>query len=106
MDSRKPEEYNGAKSKASRKGHIPSAENYHISHLFNKENGYLVFKTKDEIKTFYKDLYHSKKLVTYCNTGKTSAVTFFSLLMLKRDIAVYDGAWIDWANDSELPIAK
>jgi thiosulfate/3-mercaptopyruvate sulfurtransferase len=45
-------------------------------------------------------------VITYCNRGKQSALTYFVLRKLGYKVSVYDGAWLEWGNDDQLPISQ
>ena len=43
-------------------------------------------------------------MVTTCNSGMTAAVLLFGLeLTGKEDVELYDGSWMEWGSDPELP---
>jgi thiosulfate/3-mercaptopyruvate sulfurtransferase len=48
--------------------------------------------------------FKDQHVITYCNRGKQSALTYFTLRHLGYDVSVYDGAWLEWANDQNMPI--
>jgi 3-mercaptopyruvate sulfurtransferase SseA len=46
------------------------------------------------------DIRPDKKVVFYCGTGwRASEAWFYAYLMGWKDIAVYDGGWMDWSKD-------
>ncbi len=105
VDSRANEEYLGKKSKASRKGRIPTAANvpWDMNYTENKE-GIVKLKPRDELEKMYQHIDRDRKVITYCNKGKQSALSHFVLRDLGYDVAAYDGSWFEWGNDYSLPI--
>ncbi len=104
IDARDAPEYRGEKSLAQRFGHIPSAVNIPAMNHFDTRNGIRYLKSTDELAAVFKSVDHSQKVVTYCNTGVLSATTYFVLRQLGYDVANYDGSWVEWGNDTSLPI--
>ncbi|MEL6272933.1 MAG: rhodanese-like domain-containing protein, partial [Chloroflexota bacterium] len=49
-----------------------------------------------------------KEILTYCQTGVRSAHTWFVLteLLGYPNVRNYDGSWIEWANNTDLPITE
>jgi thiosulfate/3-mercaptopyruvate sulfurtransferase len=108
LDSRSPEEYEGVISKAARKGHIKSAKNIEFNRnlVFNKE-GVCSLIYSDELVTLYRsELGDCAKVISYCNSGNRASVSYLALRVIGLNAAVYDGAWLEWGNDSELPIEQ
>jgi thiosulfate/3-mercaptopyruvate sulfurtransferase len=104
IDSRVPTEYKGKKTKAMRHGHIPSAINIPWYKNVNMNQPMRSIKSIDELKQIYKPVNKNNRVITYCNRGKESAVTYFILRVLGYDVSTYDGAWLEWGNDYNLPI--
>ena len=103
IDARTQQEYSGKESIAERSGHIPGAVN--IPWLVNMEQqqGLNKLLTDSRLVDRYQ-AYKDQPVITYCNRGKQSALTYFALRYLGYDVSVYDGAWLEWANDQNLPI--
>ncbi len=106
IDSRNKSEYLGEFSKANRAGHIPNAVNKHAADNLNYSSGIPEIKTISELADMYGNINKSNKVLTYCNRGKDSAMSYVILRNLGYDVSVYDGGWLEWGNDSQLPIAK
>ena len=64
-----------------------------------------MLKSVDELRELYKDFSPDKEIISYCNKGKESAITYFSLKRLNKNVATYDGSWAEWGNASNVPIA-
>ncbi len=48
-----------------------------------------------------------KKVAFYCGSGwRASEVFFYAYLMGRRDIAVYDGGWLEWSGNADNPIEQ
>ncbi|KRT60270.1 sulfurtransferase, partial [endosymbiont of Ridgeia piscesae] len=63
-------------------------------------------KPLSELRALYAGIGQNKRIITYCNRGKQSALTYFVLRQLGYEAAAYDGAWFEWSNDSTLPIER
>ncbi|MBO83662.1 MAG: hypothetical protein CL506_04765 [Actinobacteria bacterium] len=104
-DTRSPEEYAGKDVRADRGGHIPDAKNVNWI-LGAEESG--EFKSAAELKTLYKNagVTDGKTIFTLCQTAVRATHTWFILsdLLGHDDVKVYDGSWIEWGNNPDLPI--
>lgn len=104
VDSRSAAEYAGKTSKGARKGHIASAVHFDSEANLDRDEGVCSIHEVDRLETLYRSLDKSKKIYTYCNTGRRAAVNYFTLRSMGYDVAVYDGSWMEWAADRALPI--
>lgn len=104
IDARTEKEYSGEESQAERKGHIPGAINIPWNLNITKEDNDLTMLLNDnQLKQQYQT-HQDKQIITYCNRGKQSALTYFMLRQIGYDVSVYDGAWLEWGNNPSLPI--
>jgi thiosulfate/3-mercaptopyruvate sulfurtransferase len=104
LDARTPEEYCGLKSAASRSGHIPTAINVAANDNLHAGTNVCQLKFSDELVKLYSKIPTDRKVIAYCNTGNRASVSYLALRVLGRQVAVYDGAWMEWGNDAALPI--
>lgn len=104
IDSRQQDEYAGEKSRASRAGHIPSALNISADRLIDDDSSLPKLKTLKELQDIFKAIDKSSLVMTYCNRGKDSAMSYLIMRSLGYNASVYDGGWLEWGNDMQLPI--
>ena len=108
IDARPAEQYVGAASAASRNGHIPGARSVPYAGLVDPSTGQ--FLPHDELAQVFSragvDVARlPREVVVYCNGGVTCTVPLNALRMLGRDdVAVFDGSWNEWGNDTRRPI--
>lgn len=104
-DTRTTGEYEGGDIRADRGGHIPGTTHLEWVHAVNEDG---TFRAAPELAAlFYAEgLTPDKTILTYCQTGVRSAHTWFVLteLLGYPNVRNYDGSWIEWANNEELPI--
>ncbi len=102
IDTREEDEYRGKKSSSSRKGHIPGAVSVPYEKNFTEDGKSL--RSFEELEALYSGLDRDKKVITYCNKGRHSALAYFILRQLGYSVSAYDGSWYEWGNDLQLPI--
>ena len=105
LDARNEKEYNGKILRFRRAGHIPNAINFPSTlNLTIAANGSKQVKSIPELKKLYAKLDKRKKVITYCNKGKESALTYLVLRQLGYSVSAYDGSWFEWNSDLNLPV--
>ncbi|MBA1332268.1 sulfurtransferase [Candidatus Endoriftia persephone str. Guaymas] len=106
IDARTPEEFAGEVSGAKRFGHIPTAINIPWDANYERVDGQPKLKPLSELRALYAGIGQNKRIITYCNRGKQSALTYFVLRQLGYAAAAYGGSWFEWSNDPALPIER
>jgi thiosulfate/3-mercaptopyruvate sulfurtransferase len=106
IDGRKKSHYEGKESLAKRFGHIPTAQNYACTQNYQVSKDGNVMRDLNELKKVYKDIPKDKKIILYCDGGAEAALNYIVLKELGYKTSVYDGSWLEWGNDSELPIVN
>jgi len=104
IDARSAGEYSGETpgNTITRGGHIPGAAWLDSSsHL--QEDG--LFKPLEALVELYKDA-DGKPTIVYCRTGMKASQSYFVARMLGLDVAMYDGSFFDWSNQTEYDVEK
>lgn len=101
-----------------RGGHMPGAINVPFLSLLD-ENDVTKFKPMDEVRDIFihagiqpldddGDDTVPRKVICSCGSGVTAAALAVGLeecgLRKKEDISIYDGSWIDWGGNEDVPI--
>jgi 3-mercaptopyruvate sulfurtransferase SseA/glucose/arabinose dehydrogenase len=123
VDARSPQEYSGEVALAARSGHIPGAVNLvWLDTLTGGDAVYTVepdwraqlqdedverFKQAADIQMMLDDLgiTADKEVITYCQTLWRGAHVYFLLRLMGFDqVRDYDGSWVEWSNQRDLPV--
>jgi thiosulfate/3-mercaptopyruvate sulfurtransferase len=86
-------------------GHIPGSFNVPFDALLNKDG---TFKPADEIRQNFKaaGINLDKPMVASCGSGVTACVLALGAYIAgKKQVAVYDGSWAEWASTPTSPRA-
>ena len=109
IDTRTLDEYLGniQKNGAYRSGRIPGSIRIDWANAINYD-GDKSFKTREELFKLYwsQGSLEAKDIIVYCQSGVRSAHTTFVLTQLLEleNVKNYDGSWIEWSYNRELPI--
>lgn len=104
IDGRKQSHYEGKESLAKRFGHIPTAQNYACTQNYQVTTKGNEMKNLEELKEVYKNIPKDKEIILYCDGGAEAALNYIVLKELGYKASVYDGSWLEWGNDSEVPV--
>lgn len=106
LDTRAETENTGEELKkgAFRQGKIPGSVWLEWNQNLNEDK---TVKSAQELREMYKEFGIEKDtpVISYCQSGVRSAVALFSLRLIGYDnVQNYDGSWIEWSYNEDLPI--
>ena len=105
-DCRTEEEYTGLRLAARRGGHIPGARHFEWSTALNRQNHLKLHplpRTQQRLEQLGFDL--NQPVVAYCQSHYRSGLAYILGRLLGWNIRAYDGAWSEWGNRLDSPIA-
>jgi thiosulfate/3-mercaptopyruvate sulfurtransferase len=89
-----------------RGGFVPSSVPMYWEDLLDPQTR--VFKPADELKKIYEErgILPSLQVIAYCQVGMRASVDLFALHLIGYDkLRNYYGAWEEWGNRDDLPLA-
>jgi thiosulfate/3-mercaptopyruvate sulfurtransferase len=109
VDARNAQQYAGSAGAQRRRGHIPGALNHPWAGDLETRDLALVWKPLGSLRTSYVDqgILPDRDIIVYCNTGTEASHVWFALraLLGYPRVRIYTGAWSEWAERDDLPIA-
>ena len=107
IDARTQAEIDGKDLRNIRRGgFIPSSTPVYWEELLDPQTR--TFKPADELKKIYEErgIVPSQEVIAYCQVGMRASVDLFALHLLGYDkLRNYYGAWEEWGNRDDLPLA-
>jgi len=96
VDSRGHQRYLGMPNDIdTRPGHIPHALNYYFDDAINQDGTY---KSIDELKNHFKDLFNYKEIIVHCGSGVSGAVNILALDEIGLPAKFYIGSISDYTS--------
>jgi thiosulfate/3-mercaptopyruvate sulfurtransferase len=110
LDTRSEAEYLGTDQRSRHAGHVPGAIHLDWQSCFDPKNpGYLLSDEAILAALAARGITPeaNRTLAVYCQSHRRSSLMFFILKHLGfKQVRGYPGAWSDWGNRDDLPIAR
>jgi thiosulfate/3-mercaptopyruvate sulfurtransferase len=107
VDARTQAEIDGRDLRNIRRGgFIPSSTPVYWEDLLDPQTK--TFRSADELEKIFADrgIVPSQEVIAYCQVGMRASVDFFALHLIGYDkLRNYYGAWEEWGNRDDLPLA-
>ena len=107
VDARTAAEIEGRELRGiKRGGFVPSSVPIYWEDLLDPQKK--TFRSADELATIYQDhgIVPSQEVIAYCQVGMRASVDLFALHLIGYDkLRNYYGAWEEWGNRDDLPLA-
>jgi thiosulfate/3-mercaptopyruvate sulfurtransferase len=89
-----------------RGGHIPGSRNLPYDELYEPDGTFLAPPAlRDAFVKAGVDL--DRPIVTSCGSGVSAAVLALGLYLVgRREVAIYDGSWTEWAGRDDTPVER
>jgi thiosulfate/3-mercaptopyruvate sulfurtransferase len=107
VDARPPKQYSGEEGEEIRRGHIPGARNVFWETTLEGDE-ISVWKKKEDLEKLFIEsgVVKNNEVIVYCRTGREASHVYFTLKYLLDfpNVHLYQGSWVEWAADGNLPI--
>ena len=78
------------------KAHIKTAIHLPIAHYFKGGAKAKSLKNNKELEAIFSPFKNAKKIITYCQKGRDSSLTYFMMRRAGFNVSHYDGSWPEW----------